>query len=150
MARIAPDRDLCYRDLCIPAGTPVGMTTILMHTDNTLYPNPLSFNPDRWMDTGKRMKSDKTYTPFSRGARLCVGMQYVHFYCFLVCTDDSWLPLLIRLNYIVLHRPNLILLLRLLLNDLTLNSTVSRLQTLKCQVMSLLLGRKLKPRLNAT
>lgn len=31
----------------IPAGTPVGMTTILMHTDDTWYPDPLSFQSDR-------------------------------------------------------------------------------------------------------
>lgn len=74
LARIAPDRDLFYGDLRIPAGTPVGMTTILMHTDETLYPAPLSFNPDRWMDPEARRKMDKTYAPFSRGTRICLGM----------------------------------------------------------------------------
>lgn len=74
MARIAPDRDLIYKDWCIPAGTPVGMTTILMHTDETLYPKPLEFNPDRW-DIGSREKLNKTYAPFSRGTRICVGKQ---------------------------------------------------------------------------
>ncbi|KAG4222528.1 hypothetical protein PC116_g28998 [Phytophthora cactorum] len=74
MARIAPDRDLVYDGWCVPAGTPIGMTTILMHTDETLYPEPLSFNPDRWMDIGKRKKLEKTYAPFSRGTRMCVGM----------------------------------------------------------------------------
>lgn len=74
MARIAPDRDLFYGDLRIPAGTPVGMTIILMHTDETLYPEPLSFNPDRWMDPEARKKVDKTYAPFSRGTRICLGM----------------------------------------------------------------------------
>jgi cytochrome P450 len=76
-ARIAPDRYLFYGDWPIPAGTPVGMTTILIHTDETLYPDPLCFNPDRWTDTEKRKKLDKTYAPFSRGTRICLGMQYV-------------------------------------------------------------------------
>lgn len=78
MARIAPDRDIFYGDFRIPAGTPVGMTTILMHTDETLYPTPMSFNPDRWMDFDVRRKLDKTYAPFSRGTRICLGMQYVN------------------------------------------------------------------------
>lgn len=77
MARIAPDRDLFYGAWRIPAGTPVGMTTILMHTDKTLYPDPLKFNPDRWMDVEARKKLDRTYAPFSRGTRICLGMQYV-------------------------------------------------------------------------
>jgi len=80
-ARIAPDRDLFYSDRSgsvkwrIPAGTPVGMTTLLMHTDPTLYPEPMSFNPDRWMDLEFRKAASKTYAPFSKGTRSCIGMQ---------------------------------------------------------------------------
>jgi cytochrome P450 len=78
MAPIVPDRDLLLGDWRIPAGTPVEMTTILMHTDERLYPEPFSFHPERWMDVEKRKKSSKTYAPFSRGTRICAGMQYVH------------------------------------------------------------------------
>lgn len=74
MARVAPDRDLFYDEWRIPAGTPVGMTLVLMHTDEALYPDPFRFNPDRWMDPEAR-KNDKTFAPFSRGTRNCLGMQ---------------------------------------------------------------------------
>ncbi|RYP22145.1 hypothetical protein DL767_009119 [Monosporascus sp. MG133] len=74
MARVAPDRDIFYREWRIPAGTPVGMTTILMHTDETIYPEPRRFNPDRWMDSDARKKVDKAFAPFSRGTRICLGM----------------------------------------------------------------------------
>lgn len=74
MARISPDKDLFYGSWRIPAGTPIGMTLILMHTDDTLYPNPKRFNPDRWMDPESRKMVDKTFAPFSRGARICLGM----------------------------------------------------------------------------
>lgn len=77
MARISPDRDIIYGDWRIPAGTPVGMTTILMHTDESLYPAPLRFNPDRWMDLEARKTLEKTYAPFAKGTRICLGMQYV-------------------------------------------------------------------------
>lgn len=76
MARIAPDRDLMYGDWRIPAGTPVGMTAILMHTDATIYPEPMSFDPNRW-DHGARKRLEKVFAPFSRGTRICAGMQYV-------------------------------------------------------------------------
>lgn len=72
LARIAPDRDLYYQQWCIPAGTPVGMTVLLMHLNEDLYPQPKTFNPDRWTDEAKR--SDKTFAPFSRGTRICLGM----------------------------------------------------------------------------
>ncbi|PHH81612.1 hypothetical protein CDD82_362 [Ophiocordyceps australis] len=73
LARIAPDRAIFYEDWCIPAGTPVGMTAILMHNDETLYPNPRSFNPDRWDMPGRR-RLNATFAPFSKGTRICLGM----------------------------------------------------------------------------
>jgi cytochrome P450 len=36
MARIAPDRPLVYDSWTVPAGTPIGMTTLLMHTDERI------------------------------------------------------------------------------------------------------------------
>ncbi|KAI1329056.1 cytochrome P450 [Xylariaceae sp. FL0255] len=40
----------------VPAGTPAGMTLILMHTDETLYPNSRNFDPDRWGDARVKKK----------------------------------------------------------------------------------------------
>ncbi|KAK4233754.1 hypothetical protein C8A03DRAFT_47769 [Achaetomium macrosporum] len=68
------DKDLVYGDCRIPAGTPVGMTTLLMHTDKQNFPDPMRFNPDRWVDPKDRRAAEKTYAPFSRGTRICLGM----------------------------------------------------------------------------
>ncbi|KAI1141301.1 cytochrome P450 [Hypoxylon sp. FL0543] len=68
------DKDLFYGDWRIPAGTPVGMTTILLHTDAEMYPDPMRFNPDRWMGSANRGAADRVYAPFSRGTRICLGM----------------------------------------------------------------------------
>ncbi|KAI0175596.1 trichodiene oxygenase [Hypoxylon sp. FL1284] len=72
-ARIT-DKDLVYSHWRIPAGTPVGMTTLLMHTDEKLYPDPLRFDPDRWMDAAAREAAGARFAPFSRGTRICLGM----------------------------------------------------------------------------
>ncbi|KAI4859370.1 cytochrome P450 [Hypoxylon rubiginosum] len=61
--RVAPDRDLSFRGRRIPAGTPIGMTTYLMHRD-----------PHRWLDLQDRWKLDKFYAPLSKGPRNCLGM----------------------------------------------------------------------------
>ncbi|KAI8631574.1 cytochrome P450 [Xylariaceae sp. FL1651] len=74
MARVAPDRDIFYNEWRIPAGIPVGMTIILMHMDESIYPEPQQFNPDRWMDPETRKGLEKHFVPFSRGTRNCVGM----------------------------------------------------------------------------
>ncbi|KAI1150238.1 cytochrome P450 [Nemania diffusa] len=73
MTRLAPDRDIHYDRWTIPAGTPVGMTLILMHTDETIYPNAQKFEPDRWGDAQVRRKLEKSFAPFSKGSRNCVG-----------------------------------------------------------------------------
>ena len=73
-ARIT-DTDLFYKDWRIPAGTPVGMTTLLMHIDEKLYPDPMRFDPDRWITSTVRETTDAVFAPFSRGTRVCLGMK---------------------------------------------------------------------------
>ncbi|GAW17294.1 hypothetical protein ANO14919_067490 [Xylariales sp. No.14919] len=74
MARIAPGRDLFYQHWRIPAGTPVGMTPVLQHADEALYPDTRRFNPDRWLDLTGQPKLNKTFAPFLRGTRAYLGM----------------------------------------------------------------------------
>lgn len=69
------NQDLFYDNWRIPAGTPVGMTTLLMHTDEDLYPDPMRFNPDRWLVSGTGGATASKYAPFGRGTRICLGMQ---------------------------------------------------------------------------
>jgi cytochrome P450 len=73
LARIS-DQDLVYQQYMIPAGTPVGMSSILMHMDESVYADPASFNPERWLNKDDRRKLEKSWAPFSRGTRHCLGM----------------------------------------------------------------------------
>ncbi|KAI1108378.1 cytochrome P450 [Nemania sp. NC0429] len=84
-ARIT-DKDLFYQSWRIPAGTPVGMTTILMHTDEKIFPNPTRFDPDRWMDAAARRVAGKKFAPFSRGTRICLGMHLAWAEMYLLCS----------------------------------------------------------------
>lgn len=66
------------RTWTIPAGVPVGMSIMSMHMDEEIFPQALRFWPERWADEAdekaqKRM--EKHFAPFSRGTRICVGMQ---------------------------------------------------------------------------
>jgi cytochrome P450 len=57
----------------IPPGTPISTSTILAHTDETVFPDPWTFNPDRWLgDEGQRRR--KSNLAFSRGPCACIGM----------------------------------------------------------------------------
>ncbi|KAK4213379.1 cytochrome P450 [Rhypophila decipiens] len=73
LARIS-NKDLFYGDWRIPAGNPVGMTVLLMHTDGNLYPDPMRFNPSRWLEPEERNVADRIFAPFSKGTRVCLGL----------------------------------------------------------------------------
>ncbi|KAK8046184.1 cytochrome P450 [Apiospora saccharicola] len=74
LSRIAPDRELLYGKWRIPAGTPVSMSLILLHADEAIYPEPLNFNPGRWMDSSGGPRLEKRFAPFLKGTRGCLGM----------------------------------------------------------------------------
>lgn len=72
-----------YRDWDIPAGVPVGMTTIFMHDDESVFPDHTAFKPERWLeprDDGVRL--EKSLTSFGKGTRQCLGVKYVCFFFF--------------------------------------------------------------------
>ncbi|KAL4914495.1 cytochrome P450 [Aspergillus aurantiobrunneus] len=72
--RIALTEALRYNDYSIPAGTPVSMSSYFVHMDPSLFPDPSSFNPDRWIEATKRGENlTRFITSFSKGSRQCVG-----------------------------------------------------------------------------
>ncbi|KAI0147569.1 cytochrome P450 [Xylariaceae sp. FL1272] len=73
MARVTPDRPLVYDKWTIPPGTPVGMTLLLLHTDPVQYPDPMRFDPGRWLSQDTKL-SKRAYAPFGQGTRMCIGM----------------------------------------------------------------------------
>jgi cytochrome P450 len=79
LQRIAPDEDLIFNDgkktWTIPRGTPVGMTSTLVHYDASIFPSPTSFLPERWIENPRL---DKYLIAFSRGSRQCIGINLAY------------------------------------------------------------------------
>ncbi|KAI2470918.1 cytochrome P450 [Annulohypoxylon bovei var. microspora] len=85
-----------YRSFAIPPGTPVSMSTYLMHTNAVLFPEPDAFLPDRWLGDPKvdpaRLEKAGYLPPldgrpkplahymvgFGRGPRMCVAMNLAY------------------------------------------------------------------------
>lgn len=80
-ARIADDEDLVYRgrgfEYVIPRGWAIGMSAVLVHEDEDVFPNPGEFIPERWLDEegNRRRDLDKYLMSFSRGSRQCIGIK---------------------------------------------------------------------------
>jgi cytochrome P450 len=76
LLRISPDVAITYKDWVIPPGTPVGMSAIFVHDNESIFPSPGNFTPERWLDKGKRL--EKFLVSFSKGSRQCVGLNLAH------------------------------------------------------------------------
>ncbi|KAH7028240.1 putative cytochrome P450 [Macrophomina phaseolina] len=90
-ARSSPDEPMTYWnedgrvEFVIPAGIPVGMTPVLVHHDESIFPDSYSFKPERWLDeNGQRRKDlDGYMLSFSKGSRRCLGINlaYAELFC---------------------------------------------------------------------
>ena len=65
------------KDWIIPPGTPVGMTAVLIHHNEGLFPNSNAFIPERWLDkNGHRRRDLEGYLlSFSKGSPQCLGIK---------------------------------------------------------------------------
>jgi cytochrome P450 len=68
--------DLVTDDLELPAGTDVTAAIWMTHTDPKLYPDPLAFRPERFLEA-----APETYAwiPFGGGVRRCLGAAFAEF-----------------------------------------------------------------------
>jgi cytochrome P450 len=74
LPRVAPTEDLSVpnTEITIPAGTPVGMSSWLVHMNPSLFPSPDEFRPERWLEPGAEHLK-KYLVNFSKGSRICLG-----------------------------------------------------------------------------
>ncbi|EHK97593.1 putative Trichodiene oxygenase [Glarea lozoyensis 74030] len=76
--RISPSETLSYtnpssqKTYDLPPGTPISTSTLLVHTNESIFNSPWTFNPDRWL--GQGIENKKYMLAFSKGPRQCIGM----------------------------------------------------------------------------
>ena len=75
LPRVVPDHGASFHGNFIPPGTIVGMSSWMMHRDPEVFPDPMSFDPERWLQsTEQTQRLNHNMVPFGRGSRQCVGM----------------------------------------------------------------------------
>ena len=67
--------DVTVGEYAIPKGTLILWSAHLAGRDGAAWPDPLTFDPDRFvdMDDERRALADIAWVPFGRGARNCIG-----------------------------------------------------------------------------
>ncbi|GLA50241.1 hypothetical protein AnigIFM63604_006287 [Aspergillus niger] len=78
-SRVAPTETLYYNGYEIPPGTPVSTISYFIHRNAAIFPEPESFNPERWIQAADRGDNLTRYlVPFTRGSRICIGMNLAY------------------------------------------------------------------------
>ncbi|KAL8708064.1 MAG: hypothetical protein Q9220_006996 [cf. Caloplaca sp. 1 TL-2023] len=93
LQRVHPHTALEYGDWIIPPGTPVGMSSPLIHNNETLFPHPYDFNPNRWLGPPEQTKLLQQYLfSFGKGSRACAGrdLAYAEFYMTLAAVFGTF------------------------------------------------------------
>lgn len=68
--------DITIDGQLIPARTVVSISPYILHRNADVFSDPLTFNPDRWLDPSQdATKMKKLFWAFSSGGRMCIGMQ---------------------------------------------------------------------------
>ncbi|KAK4869402.1 hypothetical protein LT330_005784 [Penicillium expansum] len=84
-ARAAPNEALVYKNHTIPAGMLVSESNYFVLTDPEIFPNPHTFDPDRWLRAAAKGEHlDKYMVNFSKGSRICLGINLAYAELFLV------------------------------------------------------------------
>ncbi|PKY05004.1 benzoate 4-monooxygenase cytochrome P450 [Aspergillus campestris IBT 28561] len=77
--RVAPEGALTYRSYTIPAGTPVSISSYFVHMDPQIFPEPESFDPERWVRAAERgERLSKFIASFTKGTRVCLGINLAY------------------------------------------------------------------------
>ncbi|KAF2688363.1 O-methylsterigmatocystin oxidoreductase [Lentithecium fluviatile CBS 122367] len=92
------DASVVYKDYIIPKGTAIVGNTAAIHFDPVRYPNPFTFNPDRYLNHRKRAaeyaamadaKSRDHFT-FGAGRRICPGSRFAENALIVALANIVW------------------------------------------------------------
>ncbi|GAB6023597.1 hypothetical protein CHUAL_008367 [Chamberlinius hualienensis] len=71
---LSHDLDIC--GYTIPKGVTVITAPYWIHRDETVYPDPEKFDPDRFLPENVQSRDPYAYLPFSAGLRNCIGQRF--------------------------------------------------------------------------
>lgn len=83
--------DIDHGDVSLKAGQHYVLSSFLIHHDDTDWPNPEAFDPDRWLADGRREQCPHgSYVPFGWAPKSCIGaslgMAQLVVLAHLICT----------------------------------------------------------------
>ena len=78
LSRVSPENPIMIGKHEIPPRTPVSMTSVLVHENPDIFPEPRQFKPERWLQGNSNGRLDRYLVPFSKGTRACLGINLAY------------------------------------------------------------------------
>ena len=75
LSRVNNQANMQYQDWEIPKGTPIGMSQPLTLFNPEIFPEPWTFDPERWMKGDESRELERYNVTFSGGARGCIAQK---------------------------------------------------------------------------
>jgi cytochrome P450 family 6 len=75
----------------VEVGTSVIIPVYALHYDPAHFPEPHTFNPDRFTEENKKNRHKYVYLPFGEGPRICLGT-------YKYKTNRIWCPCIFSIN----------------------------------------------------
>ncbi|GMS95444.1 hypothetical protein PENTCL1PPCAC_17619, partial [Pristionchus entomophagus] len=66
-------KDFALGDYLLPVNSQVSISPFVVHRNESIYPNPLEYDPDRFLPDRMATRHAYDYIPFSAGPRNCIG-----------------------------------------------------------------------------
>ncbi|KAF8361711.1 hypothetical protein PRIPAC_88634 [Pristionchus pacificus] len=80
--------DMQMGDNLLPRGASVSIAPIVIHHNESIYPNPTVYDPDRFLPENVATRHAYDFIPFSAGPRNCIGQKFAQYEIKIVM---SWL-----------------------------------------------------------
>ncbi|EGN92984.1 hypothetical protein SERLA73DRAFT_190371 [Serpula lacrymans var. lacrymans S7.3] len=83
-------KDIVWNNFLIPSGTTVLGNHWTISRDAKVFPNPETFDPQRWLDDNGQVRDNLKFFSFGFGRRVCPGQQVGHRSLFITAALLLW------------------------------------------------------------
>ena len=73
LPHVVPAGGWTFKSTLLPAGSIVGCSAYELHFNELVFPNPFSFQPERWLEENVTTEAKDSFFAFGAGSRSCIA-----------------------------------------------------------------------------